>query len=75
MKTINLKYNAVSPNTRRPYWNMFKTKRPGYSKYRKDSEYNTVLNTGLSDKLDWSITYLLIICVRLVVIWVVAQLG
>ena len=47
MKTINLKYNAVSPNTRRPYWNMFKTKRPGYSKYRKDSEYNTVLNTGI----------------------------
>ena len=41
---IYLKKVTEGANIIRPFWNIFKTKRPGFSKYRQDNTYKAVIN-------------------------------
>lgn len=49
---IFLKKVSAGPNTTRPFWNIFKTKRPGFSKYRQDATYHAITTQSL-DHIDW----------------------
>ena len=41
---IYLKKVTEGANIIRPFWNIFKKKRPGFSKYRQDNTYKAVIN-------------------------------
>lgn len=49
---IFLKKVEAGGHTYRPFWNIFKTKRPGFSKYRQDATYNC-LTTQPLDHIEW----------------------
>ena len=50
METTNLKWTTGATGEKghsRPYWNLFKSKRPGFSKYRLDVMYKPLSNLNI----------------------------